>query len=103
MLFGQDPPKTRPDMARKFNQEKVIGRCCGITASEGLQEPNDRKMGRNLGQRLKNEGFLLIARGGKLTRIETSIQAAHRQRTYCNPTTWIDHCVCHSLASVVDL
>lgn len=42
-------------------------------------------------QRLKSEGFLKPAQGGKLIRSDSPDQAAIRQRVYYNPMTLIGH------------
>lgn len=44
-------------------------------------------------QRLKSEGFLKPARGGKLVRIDTAEQIDRRQQNYCDPMTLVSHCV----------
>lgn len=44
-------------------------------------------------QRLKGEGFLQPAQGGKLNRIDSPAVAARRKQIYCNPMTLIGHCV----------
>ncbi|KAL8723070.1 MAG: hypothetical protein Q9225_000541 [Loekoesia sp. 1 TL-2023] len=57
-----------------------------------MQDPKDRKVVAALVQRLKSEGFLQLARGGKFARIDSHTVAAKRKQIYCNPMTFISHC-----------
>ncbi|KAL8653204.1 MAG: hypothetical protein Q9210_002246 [Variospora velana] len=57
--------------------------------SKGLK---DRQLVTNLVQRLKREGFLKPAKGGKLIRVDTAEQVDRRLQSYCDPMTLVSHC-----------
>ncbi|KAL9015039.1 MAG: hypothetical protein Q9173_000337 [Seirophora scorigena] len=68
-----------------------------VAASGQAETPGkslkDRQLMTNLVQRLKSEGFLKPARGGKLVRIDTAEQIDRRQQSYCDPMTLVSHCL----------